>query len=94
MNLYNIDELVELFHNLLEHLIGSVDDDGEESLVLVETNRQRLDVVSSPREHAGDSVNHSALVPNEHRNRVPPNPATSSTNAKTRITTLHAPMRA
>jgi hypothetical protein len=75
----NVDELIELLNDLVEHHVGPGDDNGEEGLVLVEPHGERLDVVASPGEHPGDPVDHAALVPDEHRNRVAPHPAFGAT---------------
>lgn len=75
MNLQNVDELLKLLHNLAQHLIGPWHDNSEERLVFIEANGERFDIVSSPREDAGNPIYHSALIADEHRNRVSPNPA-------------------
>jgi hypothetical protein len=80
----NVDELIELLNDLVEHHVGPGDDNGEEGLVLVEPHGERLDVVASPGEHPGDPVDHAALVPDEHRNRVAPHPAFGATQTETR----------
>ena len=77
-HIQDVDELVELLDDLVEHPVRPGDDDGEEGLVLVEPHGKRLDVVAPPGEHPGDTVYHAALVPDEHGDRVAPHPAIPS----------------
>ena len=76
----DVDKLIELLDDLVEHPVGPGDDNGEEGLVLVEPHGERLDVVASPGEDPGDAVDHAAFVPDEHRNRVAPHPAFDARN--------------
>ena len=83
----DVDKLIELLDDLVENPVSPGDDDGEERLVLVEPHGERLDVVPSPGEHPGDPVDHAALVPDEHRNRVAPHPAFAARNPTSPIRT-------
>lgn len=73
----DVDQLVELLGDLAEDRGGAGDDDGEESLVGVEANGEGVDVESPASEHSGDPVDHPALVPDEHRYRLPPETRTA-----------------
>jgi len=81
----DVDKLIELLNDLVKHPVGPGDDNGEEGLVLVEPHGERLDVVASPGEDPGDPVDHAALVPDEHRNRVAPHPAFGARNPSSLI---------
>lgn len=65
-NLDDIHKLVKLFHNLSQNPLSPRDNNGKESLVLIQTYSKRLNIVAPPSKYPGNPVYYSTLITNKH----------------------------
>ena len=70
--LEHVHELVDLFRDLLERVLGAVDaqSDTRDAFALGLPDGQRVDVVATPREQVGDARERARLVLDEDRESV------------------------
>ena len=62
----HVDELAELLHKSLRLRLRACDDGSEERTLVVESNREAVDVVPASCKHARDAADHAAFVGDEY----------------------------